>query len=531
MTEKHIRLLDCSLRDGGHLTQGFFGKDVIKDIISKLVDSHIDFIEVGFLWDQHYGEDVARYYSINDVKRILPEKKGKTTFVLMADFIDLKHLEPCDGTIEIIRLSFKRHRLKWALDTGKILKEKGYKIFINPVNCNVYSDEQYLDLIQHVNELNPYGFTIVDTFGVMRVRDLTYRYSIVEKNLDKKIVIGLHLHENLGLAYSLAQQFLQIADPKRKLVIDGSLLGMGRAPGNLCIEQIMDYLNTEQGTKYNLKSIYDAIDDYIVPIKSKAPWGYAVPYAISAKYNLHRTYAEYLMKKWKLKTSDIEHLLSRVSTKEAELFNEKYIEQLYRKYMAVNCDDIESINLLKHNCKNKKILLIAPGRSINNNPLIKEYQQKHKCLTIGIHCVINDIKLDYIFFSNIKRYEALYNEINNRPTILTSNLLHYKIDNKKYIVKFSRVVWHGENYNEDSVLMVLNLLKAIGISEITIAGFDGVISGKGDFYIETLSRNDRPVEYSEKIKQVLIKEYLNMNILFLTPSYYDDYKEKKNEQK
>jgi 4-hydroxy 2-oxovalerate aldolase len=345
--EKHIRLLDCTLRDGGHIVQGKFGEHVIRSIIEKLVEAGLDIIEVGFLWDSVYGTDTARYYNIEDVKRILPKDHGKSKFSLMADFIDLEHLEPCDGTIEIIRLSFKRWRLDWALNTARILMNKGYKVFINPVNNNVYSDKQYIEVLEKVNELHPYGFSIVDTFGVMRLRDLSHRYYLVEDNLLPDITIGIHLHENLGLAYSLAQHIIQIANPKRNIVIDGSLLGMGRVPGNLCIEHIMDYMNEQFGTGYALEPVYDAIDDYIAPIKAHKPWGYDIPYALSAKFYLHRTYAEYLIGKQRLKTKDIQRILAQVKPSEAETFNEEYIEALYLDYLNVIYDDKKDIEKLK----------------------------------------------------------------------------------------------------------------------------------------------------------------------------------------
>ena len=129
-----IKILDCTLRDGGHIVDGRFGEDKIKYIVKKLVDAQIDIIEVGFLWEEACDKDSARYYKIEDVKRILPKDKGVSHFSLMADFIDVEHVEPCDGTVEFIRLSFKRHRLDWGLNAAKILMDKGYKCYINPVN-------------------------------------------------------------------------------------------------------------------------------------------------------------------------------------------------------------------------------------------------------------------------------------------------------------------------------------------------------------------------------------------------------------
>ena len=64
-----------------------------------------------------------------------------------------------------------------------------------------------LGLFQKVNKIHPYAFSIVDTFGSMMKPDLQRIYSLAEHNLEKSIVIGLHLHENLALSYSLAQEF------------------------------------------------------------------------------------------------------------------------------------------------------------------------------------------------------------------------------------------------------------------------------------------------------------------------------------
>ena len=284
-----IKLLDCTLRDGGHINQGYFGENAIRSIAQRLVDAKVDIVEVGFLWDDPCGTDIERFHTIEDVKRILPKEKGSSKYSLMADFIDLKNLEPNDGTIDIVRLSFKRHRLDWARKTAEVLRGKGYEFFINPVNCNVYTDEEYIEVLKVANDLHPYGFSIVDTFGVLRKRDLTRLYNLVENHLDKDIAIGLHLHENLGLSYALAQHFIEIHRPTRDIVIDASLLGLGREPGNLCTEQIMDHLKAEFDAPYRVEPALDAIDDYIAPIKVEHPWGYSIPYALSAKYHLHRT--------------------------------------------------------------------------------------------------------------------------------------------------------------------------------------------------------------------------------------------------
>lgn len=520
--EKHIRLLDCTLRDGGHIVKGKFGESVIKNTIERLVESGVDIIEVGFLSDCAYGTDMAKFYTIDDVKRILPKNCGKTKFSLMADYIDLEHLEPYDGTIEYIRLSFKRWRLDWGLKTAKILMDKGYKVFINPVNNNVYTDKDYIEVLHKVNELHPYGFSIVDTFGVMRVNDLAHRYYLVENNLLPDICIGVHLHENLGLALCLAQHMIQIAKPQRNIVIDGSLLGMGRVPGNLCIEQIMDFMNEQFGTKFALEPVYDAIDDYIAPIKEKEPWGYAMPYALSAKYYLHRTYAEYLMGKSRLKTKDIQKILAQVEQSEAETFNEKYIEQLYLEYMNVSYEDQNDIIELKQRLKDfDRVLVLAPGKSLNQQwkEVVDVVDNKTCVISVNFYPNLEDLMPDYIFLTNMKRYDAIKQEKKELKLIITSNLLR-NIEDYTLAIAYNEVVYFNGEYCDDSTLMLLNLLNRIGVKTILFAGFDGQKNGKMNFIEDSFERKNKVLYEQTKVKSILDTVFSEMNKKFITDSEY-----------
>ena len=517
-----IRLLDCTLRDGGHINQGRFGETVIRNTIEKLAEAGVDIIEAGFLWNQIYGPDVARYYTIADVKRVLPSNLGHSKISLMADFIDLDHLEPYDGTVEFIRLSFKRHRLDWGLQTAKVLMDKGYKVFINPVNNNVYSDEEYIQVLQKVNELHPYGFSIVDTFGVMRLRDFAQRYELVENNLLPDITIGAHFHENLGLAYSLAQHFTQIAKPTRNIVIDGSLLGMGRVPGNLCMEQIMDYMNDQFGTHYATAPVYDAIDDYIAPIKAKCLWGYAIPYALSAKYYLHRTYAEYLMEKNRLKTKDIQRILSQVDPGAAETFDGEYIEKLYQDYMRMEYDDSgDRTRLAAQLRKYERFVVIAPGRSIVSQVSeIKQAIEADTCvMAVNFNSDVVGIPANYIFLTNMKRYDGVRSRSDNTRLIVTSNLIR-DIQDQDDTLSYHELTSFRDEYCDDSTLMLLNFLTKIGVKAVTLAGFDGIINGTENYYDAVFDRHGEKHPQSEKVQRILDRSFGNLKRCFLTQSQY-----------
>lgn len=513
-----ITLLDCTLRDGAHVTGGNFGEKTIRGTIEDLVQSNVDIIEVGFFDNDQHDINSTKFSSIADVKRILPPSKGNAMFSLMADFVDVDSVEPCDGTIDMFRLSFKRHRLDWGLNAARVLMDKGYKCFINPVNCNVYSVEEYLEVIRKVNELKPYGFSIVDTFGVLRKQSLSKIYYLVESSLDPDIVIGLHLHENMGLAFSLAQHFLEIHNPKRKINIDCSLLGMGRTPGNLCIEQIMEHMNENYGTDYNTEPAYDACDDYIAPIKKKLPWGYATPYALSGKFGLHRTYAEFLMGKNRLKTKDIQRILSQVDSEHIEMFDEAYIEKLYQEYVSAAYDDTESKNALSDTLINKKLVVICPGHSIKENKEIIRQEITENSVAISVNFIPEDFDVQYVFCANQKRINNI-KENESVKRIVTSNLIDSL--QSDYVFSYNDCAFYNDVFCEDSTMMLLRTLAKCGCREVYIAGFDGFKEKDKAYY-----REDYTVETGKNVEVKTVKQLLHsslgdMQVHFLTPSVYE----------
>ena len=517
---KNISLLDCTLRDGAHVTGGNFGMPAIRGTIENLVEAKVDIIEVGFFNNEPHKPGSTFFSSIADVRKCLPKNKGVSSFSLMADFVDVSKIEPFDGTIEYFRLSFKRHRLNWALDSAHTLMDKGYKVFINPVNCNVYTTEQYLDVIKQVNELKPYAFSIVDTFGVMRKQDLSRIYYLVEGNLDEDITIGLHLHENLGLAFSLAQHFLEIRLPKRNITIDCSLLGMGRAPGNLCAEQIMDHMNINYGAEYNTEPALDAGDDYIAPIKREKPWGYAIPYALSGKYGLHRTYAEFLMNRHRLKTKDIQRILSLIDKDHIEMFDEDYVEGLYRDYMSTSFDDTKTVTWLKNCLKNKRAFVICPGSSIKNyKDKISSLAGMDDVFVLSVNFSPDFIKPDCMFCANVKRVDNLRGA--NCSRIVTSNIVEAACNNYEHVVSYNDCVYFNEVFCEDTTLMLLHFLQRCGCTEISIAGFDGFSGDGADYYTAAYTLENSKKSDCSIVDDILQSTFADMNINFVTPSVHE----------
>ncbi|MBQ9334414.1 MAG: aldolase catalytic domain-containing protein [Lachnospiraceae bacterium] len=517
----NIRLLDCTLRDGGHVNNSIFGFDVIKSIIEDLVNARMDIIEVGFLCDEPTSKDVSKFSSITELKQYLPDNMGISKLAVMADNVSVSELEPYDGTVEYIRLSFRKNEFAWAEKSARILKDKGYKVFINPIHGSSITDKEYLQIIDRVNRIEPYGFSIVDTFGAMRKKDLGRLYFLVENNLNKEISIGIHLHENLGIAYTLAQYILEIAIPTRNIVIDGSLYGMGKVPGNLCIEQMLDHMNDQYGMNYYTEPVYDAIDEFIVPIKERVTWGYSIQYALSGQCAVHRTYAEYLGNKHRLRTKDIRRLLNMIDEEHKEVFDNIYIEELYSEYINVEYDDQNDISQIKEVLKQySAVLILAPGASINQFKIDK-IARNEVCI-ISVNFIDIRFDADFYFFTNAKRLAYVHN-IDSTKLIVTSNL---KDDSKKahYVLSRNELSYNSDIYCDDSVIMLLSLLKRIGMHSIYVAGFDGYREGKNNFYIEQFERKLSEDEKDKNVRGRVLKELSgDFDITFLTPSLYESF--------
>lgn len=520
----NIKLLDCTLRDGGYINDWKFGYRTIKDLIRKLVESQVDYVEIGFLRDCQYDRNATLFNNCEEIRNILPDNKGKTMFTAMAlhNKYDIAKLEEYDGkTIDALRITFHDYDIDEGLAYIQKAIQKGYKVFANPINIMGYSDAMILKLLKKINEIHPYAFSIVDTFGSMMKEDLQRIYSLVEHNLEKDIVIGLHLHENLALSYSLAQDFISMKASERECVIDASMLGMGRAPGNLCMELIMDYMNKRQSGYYNVNPILDGIDDHINALKQIEPWGYNTAYALSAKYNLHRNYAEFLLDKGRLRAKQINQILGSIEDNKKTAYDQEYIESLYQAFQSNEIDDREFLEQLKKKCVGRKVLILAPGSSIlKQESKILNFIKEENPLIIAANFVPENIRIDYVFCCNAMRLEMLLERQKEINLIITSNLLDMYAGEKKAI-NYSDLCLDEEGTCDNSVVMLLKLLKKLEIKTVFVAGFDGYQTD-GTNYVSSYMVNQHTKGESENIR---IKRYLKqfeqtIRIHFLTESLY-----------
>lgn len=361
-----VHILDCTLRDGGYCNLWDFGFENTKDIISGLIKSNVEIIECGFLTDKvKYNKNVTKFTDLKELSSVIPDKRDGKLFVAMVNYgeYDINLLPNYDGSsIDGIRVAFHKKDMSEALDLCEKIKSKGYKVFIQAMVSLSYTDEEFLRLINYANKIGPYAFYIVDSFGMMKKKSLTRLFYMVEHNLNENIWIGFHSHNNMQLAFSNAQELVNI-QTNRNLIIDSSVYGMGRGAGNLNTELFVEYLNDNCGTEYNIKPLLKIIDDIINGFYQKNYWGYSLPNYISASHNAHPNYASYLDDKKTLTVENINEIFDMMDSEKSVEFDKEYIEELYMRYMNREVIQEARLSEFKDKIKGKRIILIAPGRS------------------------------------------------------------------------------------------------------------------------------------------------------------------------
>lgn len=513
-----LKLLDCTLRDGGYVNDWKWGYHNARAIIRFLTKAKVDFVEVGFLRNiDGYNEDVTVCNTIEELNRLLPENTGNTMYSAMAmrSNYDINKLTPYSGKgIEMIRITAHDYDIEEGMDFAEAVKQKGYKLSINPINIMGYSDERILWIIDQVNRIQPYQFSIVDTFGSMKRRDLDRIVSIVDHNLDKNIRVALHLHENMALSCCLAQNFVD-KHLNRPVAVDGSLMGMGRIPGNLPIELIADYCNDYVDKCYDIDYLMDAIQEYIAPIKGEPKWGYTPAYFLSARFNLHRNYAEHYLEKGDLTNRDINHILAGFNKEKATAFDKDYADRKYEEYKNNYIDDSESRSYLRDKLLNKEIFILAPGASINDKAHeIGEYICEHKPVVISINFIPEGYPLDYAFFSNAKRLgQAADSSVR---MILTSN-----IETEKEAIRLNyNTLSSAFDQGYNSFIMLLKLLVELGIQNVTVAGTDGYKNDGKNYYKTSLkSRTQCDGNYNVAVSRAI--KQIGINVNYFTESAYE----------
>lgn len=531
---KHIDLLDCTLRDGGYINDWRFTKTNIVSIFERLVDANVDIIEVGFLDDRRpFDKDRSIFPDTKSADKIYGDLDKKQALVVgMIDFgtCAIENLSPCsESYLDGIRVIFKKGKMKAAMEYCRQVKGLGYKVFSQLVSVTSYSDDELLELIKLVNDVKPYGVSMVDTYGLLDSDQLLHIYKILDDNVDSEIKIGFHAHNNFQLGYANAMAFIKY-DGKHDIVVDGTLYGMGKSAGNDPIELVAMTLNNKYGKHYNIDAMLEAINESVMDYYKVSPWGYNTFFYLCAKNQCHPNYLTDYNKEENLSVSMVDELLSTIEPEDKKLLYDKAVgKKYYDDYLVSHVDDGLAINNFLDFVSNRKILLIGPGKNISlQEAKVNSFIKSQSPVILSINYIPSNINVDCVFITNPKRYHDMTMDLKERDgtgikTLATSNVTarNSKFD---FVVNRAPLLEKDEKIIDNSFLMLLKLLNNAGIKEVYCAGFDGYSDKESNYTnpeMEYSFVKREAFSLNKHMKDSITNYRKTMDIFFITYSAYD----------
>jgi len=286
MYREKIKVLDCTIRDGGLINDHYFTDEFVRGIYEALSKSGIDYMELGYRNSKElfpttdYG--AWKYCDDKKIREITAGIESDLKLSIMVDAHRVKEQEfvPVDESpVDMIRVATYVKDIDKAIELINKCHDLGYE---TTANIMAISTEIEFDLVEALKQLAETAVDVVyvvDSFGALYCEQIEYLVKLYQKYLPGKEV-GVHCHNNQQLAYANTIEGI-IHDAN---YVDGSLYGIGRGAGNCPLELLVGFL---KNPKFKLTHILKAIQDYMLPLRDEIEWGYMIPYVITSILNEH----------------------------------------------------------------------------------------------------------------------------------------------------------------------------------------------------------------------------------------------------
>lgn len=482
-----LKVLDCTLRDGGYYNNWKFSKSQILEYLDSVHQSNIDFIEIGFRFFNKNPDFGKLAFSDDNFIRTLG-LKNKIKYSVMINSIDLikdKNLiltkkifkKKKQSKISTVRIAVNYNHIFDIVGHLNFLKKQGYSVIINLMQIHKITEIKLRDFLFFLKKNKIKVFYFADSFGSLKPNDVKKICLNVKKYW--KNDFGIHAHDNCG--YALANTLE--AFNNGATFLDSTIMGMGRGAGNTSTESLIIELSNLGFKKYKTKPIYSLTNSFFKKLKQKYKWGSSIYYHLAAIKNIHPSYIQELLFDNRYKHDEIINIILNLSKiKNVYSYNSETIKKISKKEF-----NSKKINLSKFWCTDKNILILGQGKSVSldKNKIIK-FAKNNQCLVLSLN--INQYflnkQIDYYVVSDTKRYSLdQHNYKNLEKIILPLNILE-KFSYKKnenlinYNLETKQNTFHVNDKgcilpNELAIGYAIALCKFGDAKKIYLAGFDG----------------------------------------------------------
>ncbi len=461
--KNEIKILDCTLRDGGYYTNWWFSDKFVENYLNTISKLPVDIIEFGYLSDNN--DDYGLFYHLNskaliNAKRILRKNQKIYAMINLKEFKSLKDLE------KIIKKN-ARHLdgLRFAVSPYEL---KNYKKFIDftcrnfnklDISVNIMYFSKWYNNKKIIEEINKYinsninTLALVDSFGALQPNQILNSKSYINK---LKFNLGAHFHNNCGLAVANTLAAIE----NKCTIVDSTFTGMGRGAGNAPTEILVAILK-KVDAKISSFQINELLNDFL-DLKFKLGWGESYAYAYAAKNGFSQSKIMDLIQKRRLNTNTAIEILNAKESNKLEFYNLsklKIKKDILKKepiFIGAGPSILEYGKTFFENINND-IPLFFTGNNSFNNFLKLKIKVKNK-----IFLVLTGDEISKFKNKNINKFFIK----NNVDTIIIEK--NFK---PKYL-KFKNII-ESNTLAINALLLGGLILKEIKIKNINLAFFDG----------------------------------------------------------
>lgn len=284
-----IKVLDCTVRDGGLINNHHFDDDFVRAVYNANVAAGVDYMELGYKGDKAIYQPSKhgpwKHCDEETLRRIVGDNPSELKLAVMADADRTNYkrdiLPKSESVIDLIRVACYIHQVPLAIEMVKDAVDKGYEAVLQLMALSTIKEGELAAALKEAAASDASGVYIVDSFGSLyseQIRALTNTFMTALKDSGKEV--GIHAHNNQQLAFANTIEAI-ICGASR---VDATFGGLGRGAGNCPMELILGFLHNP---KFTIRPILECTQKVFTPLAKSMDWGYSIPYALTGQMNRH----------------------------------------------------------------------------------------------------------------------------------------------------------------------------------------------------------------------------------------------------
>jgi 4-hydroxy 2-oxovalerate aldolase len=287
MFREKIKVLDCTIRDGGLMNNHNFDFRFVREVYKAVSEAGIDYMEIGYknskelFSTKEYG--AWKFCDDEEIRKVIEGIESRTKISVMVDIgrVNINDVKPAsESPVRMIRVAAYVKDIDKAIFMVNHFAEKGYETTINIMAISKDQGVELDEALRQIeNESRANVVYIVDSFGNLyqeTTEILVKRFKAILKTRE----VGFHGHNHQQLAFSNTIEAIM----HNANYLDATIYGIGRAAGNCPLELLVGFL---KNPKFDIRPILDVISSEFIPLSKKIEWGYVIPYAIAGMMNEH----------------------------------------------------------------------------------------------------------------------------------------------------------------------------------------------------------------------------------------------------